>query len=121
MTGPPRSRTMHLVRAGYAVAPVTVYPTHSPQVGTRSVHLHMGGLLRMEGITAIPLLYDISVRNELSGETATVSVLADCQAGAQVEALVALFKIRGWRKAIASPPGAGIAAVGGAPLALDVA
>jgi hypothetical protein len=75
----------------------------------------------MEGITAIHLLYDVSVRNELSGEVTTIGVLADCAAGAQVEALVALFKTRGWRKAIASPPEAGIAAFDAAQPALEVA
>jgi hypothetical protein len=75
----------------------------------------------MEGITALRLLYDVSVRNELSGEVTTVSVLADCAAGAQVAALVALFKTRGWRKAVAIPPAAGSAAAGSSQLALDVA
>jgi hypothetical protein len=75
----------------------------------------------MEGITAMRLRYDVSVRNELSGEVATISVLADCAAGAQVEALVELFKSRGWRKAIAFPVGAAIAAISPAQLALEVA
>lgn len=111
---------MHLVRAGYAAdASSRVSDSFATPRCIAGIP-GQGELVQMEGITALRLLYDVSVRNELSGEVTTVSVLADCVAGAQVEALVALFKTRGWRRAVATPPGAGIAA-DLAELALDVA
>jgi hypothetical protein len=49
-------------------------------------------------------LYDITVRNELSGELETLSLTAACAQDAPVEALVQVFRLRGWRKARAFPP-----------------
>lgn len=47
--------------------------------------------------------YDIVVRNELTGEVATVTVKSSWPQDAQVEALVQLFRALGWRKATAFP------------------
>lgn len=51
-------------------------------------------------------MYHVVVRNELTGETETVRTAMDgmCGAQAQVEALLHLFKNKGWRKAIAFQP-----------------
>jgi hypothetical protein len=46
-------------------------------------------------------LYTVLVRNELTGEMATVSIPCWSCHDAQVEALSQLFKSRGWRKACA--------------------
>jgi hypothetical protein len=50
--------------------------------------------------------YKVLVRNELTGETETVRTAMDgiCGAQAQVEALLHLFKSKGWRKAVAFQP-----------------
>lgn len=48
--------------------------------------------------------YDVTVRNELTGEVATVEVRSDCWQQAQVDALVLLFRSSGWRKAVAYQP-----------------
>jgi hypothetical protein len=47
--------------------------------------------------------YDVVVRNELTEEVATVALRSSCPQEAQVEALVQLFRLRGWRKAVAFP------------------
>lgn len=49
-------------------------------------------------------LYDVTVRNELTGEVATISLQSSWPQEAQVAALVQLFKLQGWRKAVALPP-----------------
>lgn len=50
--------------------------------------------------------YNVEVRNELTGETETVrmATAGTCGAQAQVEALLHLFKNKGWRKAVAFQP-----------------
>jgi hypothetical protein len=50
--------------------------------------------------------YKVLVRNEMTGETEIVRTAKDgiCGAQAQVEALLHLFKNKGWRKAVAFQP-----------------
>ena len=57
-------------------------------------------------------LYDVTVRNELTGDVATLSVSSQCPQDAQVEALVQAFRCRGWRSATALPVDAGPSIVG---------
>ena len=49
-------------------------------------------------------IFDVTVRNELTGEVATLSIETSIAAEAQVDALVQLFDTRGWRKATALEP-----------------
>lgn len=44
-------------------------------------------------------LYDVVVSNDLTDEMTTVSLRSTGETDAQVEALVSLFRSRGWRKA----------------------
>lgn len=48
-------------------------------------------------------LYAVTVRNEYTGEIATVSVIASGPKTAQAEALGLLFRGRRWRKCVAFP------------------
>ena len=48
--------------------------------------------------------FDIVVRNEMTGEVVTLAVPGSIAAEAQTEALIQLFRSRGWRKACAFPP-----------------
>ena len=48
-------------------------------------------------------LYDVTVQNQLTGEVAVLAVSSSWPQDAQVEALVQLFKLHGWRKAVAFP------------------
>jgi hypothetical protein len=54
-------------------------------------------------------VYDVVVRNELTGETVTVEMLGSVPAEAQTQALLQLFRTHGWRKASALPPDAACA------------
>ena len=45
--------------------------------------------------------YQVSVRNEFTGEVRVVEILSYCGVDAQVEALRLLFRLEGWRKATA--------------------
>ena len=47
--------------------------------------------------------YDVAVRNELTGEVATVSLDSSSPQDAQVAALVQQFRLCGWRNATAFP------------------
>lgn len=49
-------------------------------------------------------LYEVVVRNELTGEVETVSIQCTGGCDAQVQALHRMFHARGWRKASALPP-----------------
>lgn len=49
-------------------------------------------------------VFDIVVRNEMTGEVVTLAVEGSVPAEAQTAALVELFRSRGWRKASAFPP-----------------
>ena len=46
-------------------------------------------------------LYEITIRNEQTGEVATLSVRSYCPQDAQVEALSQVFRRHGWRSATA--------------------
>src|SRR5438105_1969365 len=48
--------------------------------------------------------YDVVVRNELTGEVTTVGIRSWDAQEAQSEALIYLFRSRGWRKALALWP-----------------
>lgn len=48
-------------------------------------------------------LFDVVVRNELTGEVVSVRVPCNAPQDAQIEALLGVFKNRGWRKALALP------------------
>jgi hypothetical protein len=48
-------------------------------------------------------LYDVPVQNQLTGEQRTVSLRASWPQEAQVAALVQLFRLHEWRKAVAFP------------------
>jgi hypothetical protein len=50
-------------------------------------------------------VYEIVVRNELTGELVTLAISGSVAAEAQTTALLQLFRTRGWRKASAFPPG----------------
>jgi hypothetical protein len=52
----------------------------------------------------VQCIYEVIVRNELTGDTAAVALSAACGQEAQVEALHYLFHSRGWNKAVALPP-----------------
>jgi hypothetical protein len=56
------------------------------------------------GRTMIELLYDVTVRNELTSEVRVVRISSFGPADAQAEALVYVFKSHGWRKALALLP-----------------
>ena len=47
--------------------------------------------------------YSVTVRNEHTGESTTLTIQATCPADAQLNALLSLFKANGWRKALALP------------------
>lgn len=49
-------------------------------------------------------MYEVDVRNELTGEVEKVRLSCACSQDAQVNALLQLFKHQGWRKAVAAPP-----------------
>jgi transposase InsO family protein len=49
-------------------------------------------------------VYDIVVRNDLTGEIVTVAMSGSVPAEAQTHALIQLFHTHGWRKASALPP-----------------
>jgi hypothetical protein len=49
-------------------------------------------------------VFDVVVHNELTHEETTVRLTSGCSQDAQVEALVQVFKSRGWRKISALPP-----------------
>lgn len=49
-------------------------------------------------------MYEVAVRNELTGEMETVLITTGVPCDAQVQALLHLFKTRGWRKAVALQP-----------------
>lgn len=48
-------------------------------------------------------LYNVTVRNELTGEAQTMIILSHCPQDAQVEALSRAFKRHGWRSSTALP------------------
>jgi hypothetical protein len=47
--------------------------------------------------------YDVTVRNELTGETLCLQVLSSCPQQAQVTALIQAFRSNGWSKVVALP------------------
>lgn len=49
-------------------------------------------------------VYDVVVRNDLTGELVTLSMAGSVPAEAQTQALIQLFQTHGWRKASALPP-----------------
>lgn len=48
--------------------------------------------------------FAVTVRNQITGETATLHIQAGCAPGAQVEALTHAFRHLGWRRALAYVP-----------------
>ena len=56
------------------------------------------------GRTMVELLYDVTVRNELTSEVRVVRISSFGPVDAQAEALVYVFKSHGWRKAVALLP-----------------
>jgi len=48
--------------------------------------------------------FDVSVRNEFTGEVRVVQVSSCHEGDAQLLALHQLFEVEGWRKATAAPP-----------------
>ena len=48
--------------------------------------------------------FDVTVRNELTGEVVTVGIRSGDAQEAQAEALLYMFRSQGWRKAIALWP-----------------
>lgn len=48
--------------------------------------------------------YDVLVRNDETGESVILAVESTCGREAQTEALIRLFRERGWRKASAPCP-----------------
>ena len=49
-------------------------------------------------------MYEVLVRNEITGEMATITVESPSNHDAQVEALVQCFRAQGWRRATAFCP-----------------
>lgn len=49
-------------------------------------------------------IYQVTVRNQITGEIAMIEWESDCRERAQVDVLRLLFRSRGWRKAVAMVP-----------------
>ncbi len=60
--------------------------------------------MAVEAYDVVVEAYDVVVRNELTGEIVTVAVCCEDGNTAQIDALVHLFKTKGWRKAVALVP-----------------